>query len=427
MRVNRILPLLLGGLLLAGCGGGTADSPAQPTLATPLPTPTSLPTSAPTPFMSEATLPPVSQLTIWWPEPLAPVDQAEVTEVLNAQIEAFGSAEDSIVNIEFRLKRPQEVGGVMQTLRSASQVAPGALPDLTLMRREDMLVAAADGLIYPLEGLISSGIIGDLYAPALALGRYEGQIYGLPYMLDVRHIAYRPRPVTSTQWSFDGIVESGIQWAFPVGRTAGVNDTLYLQYLDAGGTPPDAEGNFTLNAAALEQVLLYYENAGETLSENVVSYTTQADYLPDLAAGRLQAGVLDSTTFLQLREEDNRLLAAPIPTLSGDASATLNGWMWVLTTTNSEQQAQAARFLNWMMEADRQRQYAETIAMLPSQRSVLQSLDVVFMNTLVENAVVPPRGSSSLTRVIQNAVTRVLNGDVSAAQAVQEVAQTDNE
>ena len=63
---------------------------------------TSIPVESSTPLtVAQATPAPTAtatatdthQLVIWWPEPLAPVDQPDVSDLLNAQIAAFTTAE----------------------------------------------------------------------------------------------------------------------------------------------------------------------------------------------------------------------------------------------------------------------------------------------------------------------------------------------
>ena len=70
--------------------------------------------------------------------------------------------------------------------------------------------------------------------------------------------------------------------------------------------------------------------------------------------------------------------------------------MWVLTSADSEQQALALRFLNWMLDVDRQGRYNQAISMLPSQRTALRQWEdadyATFVDTLLNNATLPLSG-----------------------------------
>lgn len=431
MPVSELVRLIsiLFMLLLVSCGGNNS-SEATPTATTAPPTTTPLPNIQSTPLpTSEVTPTSMTDLTLWWPEPLNPLDRPEVTQLIGEQIEAFDRDEESLIDIEFRLKRYQDVGGIMATLRTASSVAPGALPDLTLMRREDLLTAVQSGLIYPLEGLVPSSTLGDLYGSALSLGQVDGQIYGLPYLLDIRLLAYHPEEETDpvTDWSFDGVLDRNLPWVFTGRRTSGLNATFYAQYIDAGGTVADASGNLTLNEDALRQVLVFYDQAVEAdlLSEQVFEYASINDYLDDLISRRIPAAVIDSTAYLRMLDQNRYLAAAPIPTLTGNAISTLNGWLWVITTNDRDQQEVAARFLNWMMDSNRQRDYAQTIYMLPSQRSALVSMDneqidLNLMDTIVSSAILPlpDNVGGVLPRAMQTALTSVVSGQSTVTEAV---------
>jgi ABC-type glycerol-3-phosphate transport system substrate-binding protein len=390
---------------------------------------TAIPTAEATPTNAQS-------LVLWWPEALAPADSPDVIDLLNQHIGAFDTAEESNIDIEFRLKRYQDAGGIMSTLRTASAVAPGALPDLTLIRREELVAAVQAGLVYPLEGFVSSAIIGDLYDPALALGQVDGQIYGLPYMLDVLLLVYRTSETDSADsaviadWTFNDILSRGNSIVFPAGQVTGVNNTFYLQYLAAGGTPPRSDGTMRLNEEALLTTLEFYEQSHSLglIDSRVFDYTNVSDYQPALALGEYDAAIVNSSMYLSLSRDEPNLRPAPIPNASGQPISIVNGWMWVVTTGNLDRQSLTSRFLNWMMDTSSQREYAEAIHMLPSQRSALHSMgeDVAYldlMDEIVANAIIPPpeNAGGTLARAMQNALNAVLSGETTAVEATQAI------
>ncbi|MGV2436409.1 MAG UNVERIFIED_CONTAM: hypothetical protein LVT10_17195 [Anaerolineae bacterium] len=84
-------------------------------------------------------------------------------------LEAFAQTENG-VSVKVRTKRVSDVGGIMSTLRTAREVAPSALPDMTLLRRQDLLDAVQRGLVQPLDGLVPTSMIDDLIRRGVTTG-----------------------------------------------------------------------------------------------------------------------------------------------------------------------------------------------------------------------------------------------------------------
>lgn len=409
----------------------TAANPSIATI-TPIPIAQQPATAIPTSEMTPST---AMNMTIWWPEPLAPTDRSDVISLLDRQIGGFDLAEGGEINVEFRRKRVQDVGGIMPTLRTANEVAPGALPDVTLIRREDLRSAANAGLIYPLDTGSPAIIDDDIYTAGQMLGTVDGRVYGIPYTLDLSLLAYRAQfddegKEIPLSWSFSDILENEREWVFSAGRAAGISSTFFTQYLDAGGTPPDAEGVMTFNPDALQTTLEFYEQARNAglIDERVFEFTTPADYVSELINGDVEAGIVDSTIFMQLAAEDPSWRAAAIPTASGQPSSTINGWMWVITTPSSERQVLSKRFLNWMLESDRQAEYVVMMGLLPSQRTVMGQLendllDYGLINAALTNGRIPLSDGTggTLPRAMQNALVAVISGQSSAEEATQAI------
>ncbi len=387
---------------------------------TPLPpSPTPIPTAvAPT------------TMVIWWPEPLAPLDNAEANELLSEHISAFKAAQG---NIEVQLRRKLEmgIGGIMSTLRTASPVAPGALPDLTLMRREDLLIAAQSGLIYPLEGYVSSAVLNDLYPAALSLGRVDGQLYGLPYMLDVQHMAYSDPGAEQVPSQFAQMLNQQVTFALPAAQASQANNVLLTQYLDAGGELPDSE-SLGLDVESLARVLRFYEDAvnQDLINSSVLSYTSPYDYQNRLFNNTLDAGVVTSSVFLNWRQLGQTLGFGPVPTESGAIIGELDGWMWVMTTSSADRQALAGRFLNWMLDASEQGSYSRAVNMIPSQRTALQTWPddpyITFVRQVLSNALLPLTSAEdeSVVRAMQSALIAVISSETTAEEAAQDLVDT---
>jgi ABC-type glycerol-3-phosphate transport system substrate-binding protein len=363
-------------------------------------------------------------LQIWLPEPLSPADNSAASALWAEQIAAF-EAVNSDVAVRVRLKRPSDVGGILATLRTASAVAPGALPDLTLLRRADLLSAHQYRLLQSLQNRSSAPSLDDMQPTTARLGQIDGDFYGVPYLVDALHMAYYPAFAAPESWTFAGIFASGVRLTLPVGRTSGRSDLLTAQYLAM------SRAQSSLDADALLALLRFYDRAvDEGLIDPLsLDYAAPSDYRARIASGEVRAGVVSSTGFLALRAGGADVQFAPLPTADGALVTPLDGWVWVLTTTDADRQEAALRLLNWLMNSDRQARMSQTLGMLPSQRGALRLWNVpqepenypAFADSLLAAAVLPESLPAPTARALHTALIAVLTGERTAEQAVQDV------
>lgn len=413
--------------LMAACATQAAQPTALPATENieTLPPATATPTSAPAATV-EPTAAASTTLNIWWPEPLAPIDNQDAADLLSEQISAFQAANRDVL-VEFRLKKAQDVGGIMSTLRAANLVAPGAMPDLTLLRRSDMLSAVQAGLIVPIDERAEAAILDNMHPMVSALGRVNDRLYGLPYNVDVQHIAYQSGMDVPERWSFADVLEKRMTFVFPAGRANSLSDVFLAQYRDATATRES--DSLIVDADPLRTLFQFYEQAvaNKLVDPIVLEYILPDDYRGGLVQGSIPAGVVTSTLYLKMLADGASLDFAPIPTQSGQPTTVVDGWMWVLTSSDAEEQALALRFLNWMLDINRQGRYNQAISMLPSQRTALRQWEdtgyATFVDALLNNATLPLSDTAGGTaaRVIQSALASVISGQRTAEQAAQDV------
>ncbi len=435
----RFILLMLPCLLAACAGGSDPNLGAQMTEIIEPERTAAVTSSALTPTVATAEAAPSSSprsLHLWWPEPLAPVDDEDAVELLSAQISGFQNANPDVL-VDFRLKSVaslsgQEVGSLMSTLRSAAAVAPGALPDLTLLRRSQLLEAVQAGLLQPFR--IPAAISNDLHPAVIELGSPDGSAYGLAYVVEVKHMAMNANVEPPSRWRFEDVLAAEYGFVFPAGRVNTLSDVFLVQYLNAGRaqSPPQElvlDGELAIDSTVLRSVYEFYEAAvaGGIIDPVVLEYITADDYATALIEGEVTAGVVTSTLYLSLLEQGAALDYGLIPTVSGEAATVVDGWMWVLTTPDAQKQETAMRFLNWMMDVDRQAAYSSAVNMLPSQRTALRGLSLsayaTFVDGLLTGATLPlsDTGGGTPARVVQSALAMVISGQRTAEQAAREV------
>lgn len=383
---------------------------------------------APTPTESPALI-----LDVWIPAPLIDDTSSDAYQQLIAHTEQFTADNNIVVN--YRIKTVGTVGGIIPTIRTGSQVAPSALPDVTLIQRNDLPLAQTESLFQSMETFFSTALINDL-DNILELGQVDtenGQeLFGLPYFVDLLGTTYHRTPeITSTALTMSDILTTADNFLFPAGRANGLNQIFYLQYLEAGGIAPN-NSNTLINANALETVYQFYEDAvsQRIISPDVIGYNASSAYRADFmkATDTLDFAIVSSSEYLFMHEQDTTLQFGTIPTSSGRARSSISGWVWVMVTPDPAQQDLAVRYLNWMMQPEFHADLSRTINWLPAQSSALEAslpnaLDAEWIETLLANSVLPLPDSEGGTvpRAMQEALIAVINGDLTAQEATAQV------
>jgi ABC-type glycerol-3-phosphate transport system substrate-binding protein len=381
----------------------------DPLAATNTPQPTTIPAAA------QATL------RVWWPDELYPASASTAEVILKTQFDGFTQTY-STYQIDVRRKRAVGLGGILPTLRAAHPVAPGVLPDLTLMRRADMATAAAEGLIVPLEDWAPSDILDDLLPGALELGTLDGVLYGVPYVLNLYHTVYRESFFETPPQTFDDILADKPRFLFPaapVDPGTSVSWAVLLPYISAGGRLVDQNFLPVLDRDPLLALLSYFKQGVDagSFDSSLLLYTQYNDYWNAFAASEANIIFLDSITYLSHKNDLQSVGAIHTPTLNGDPISALDGWMWVLTTQDPERQEEALAFFSWMMRVSQQGLYSEAVGIVPSQARALRLWEdqqyAAFVQELIPSALLIPNTyrSNSAAIALQESVKAVLEGE----------------
>ena len=96
-----------------------------------------------------------SPLQAWLPVPLISDESAVAFALLQEHTSVFSS--NNNIEVEYRIKDVGVTGGIMSSIRSGSKVAPGALPDVALIRRRDFTPIQARQYLYSMESAILVG------------------------------------------------------------------------------------------------------------------------------------------------------------------------------------------------------------------------------------------------------------------------------
>ncbi|GAB4568849.1 MAG: hypothetical protein Kow0077_00390 [Anaerolineae bacterium] len=414
--------------VVAGTEARSADSGIdslaliqQAATQTPTPTPTATPIPQPT-----ASVRP--DLVVWWPvEFLPPQDTPEEAAVLDL-IDTYRSTAD--ISLLMRVKRLSGTGSILSTLRTGHPVAPGALPDLTLVRAAHLAQLVSDELIFPLDANEADTLLQHVYTRVTALGTVGDTLYGVPYALNVQHAVYPQVAFEATPDTFEEVLNAARLFAFALGSDSGASDVLLIQYVAAGGRLTNDEGQRVLDEVPLRDVLRFYASAQAEalLHPDSLTLTDAGQTWSLLVDGSVSLAQTDSDTFLRQQGSNAGLVPAALPTRGGNLLTTLDGWVWVITTPDPNRQAQARAFLDWLLQAENQAALTEALHTLPSQRAALQNrIDadyVALIDRLLGNSnpILAYQVDATTATALQQALVAVLSGELSAEAAAETAA-----
>jgi maltose-binding protein MalE len=370
----------------------------------------------------------VRTVTIWLPVDMISPNDETTLALLNNQLEVF-STQNTNINVDVRFKRVSDVGGILPTLRTASAVAPEALPDMTLMRRQDLVTAQRAGLIQSLENLMPSALLVNLQQ-RLSLGQIDSTLYGLPYLMDVLHMAYYAQDEELLAgWSYADVLQRQQQLLVPLGRVTGIPAIVYAQYLNAGGRM-NPTGTLVFDETVIDTTLSFYEQLrqAELIPVEALDYLTPADYWGTFETNDERAVLVNSNQYLQRKAQDPMLRASALPTNDGEPVTLMNGWVWVMVTSAPEQQEIAVALLDWLLLDTHQIEVATALSTLPALPVALSQVveddaDLALYTTLIANAHLPltEGEGDAFSRALENAVVAIMRDERTASEATADI------
>ena len=406
--LTRLLRLVisLGIFFSAGCA---SLDPFLASLTPPTPVPTRTPRQTPTPPALPTSTVPVepetSSLRVWLPAQFNLATENRAAELLTQRLQEFES-QYSDLKIEVRIKTAETDGEILNALSTTSAAAPGVLPDLVLLSRSDLEMAAQLGLLHPIDGLSTSLDDPNWYDYAQQLAHIQNTAYGLPFLGDTLVLIYYPELGQVVTW--EDIVASEGGLVFPAGNPqALVGLSLYVS---AGGEVLDAQGLPMLDQETLVRVLTLIEEgvSKEITSPSLANVTNEAQTLQIYRSGSANKAIV---WYLSYRSAEDGAIT-PLPGLGETSFSYATGWVWALAGSDPEKQQLAVELAEFLVAEDFIAEWTNVTGYLPTRPSIVDDGDRA-LTAIIESAhPLPSRDVLAvLGPLMQEALTRVLNGE----------------
>jgi ABC-type glycerol-3-phosphate transport system substrate-binding protein len=360
------------------------------------------------------------RFALWTIEAVSAEAEGEAGEIFGRGLEAF---EDTYpdVTVAVALKNESGKGGILDYLRTASEVSPSVLPDLVVLSTTELAQAARSGLVVPLEDWISPALVADLLPAARQAATVDGQLVGIPFEMDLEHLIYNTNKLSATPITWTDVISSNTTYVFPAkGRNGLVNDSFLVQYLALNGRLQDDDGRPWLDEQALRSVLGYYWMGVErgVIPPNVLSIGAPEDIWPSYVSAEVGIVHVTSHHFLRDRGVLRTTQFAAIPTRDGTPLTIARGRALAVVTRVPERQAVAARLIEFFMAPDNNAAWNQTRAYLPTRYAAFSKVGQddpywPFLQQQLEVAVPPPAFPEydQIGRVLQQSVVEVLSGE----------------
>jgi ABC-type glycerol-3-phosphate transport system substrate-binding protein len=369
-------------------------------------------------------------LRLWLPPEFTPNTDTASGRLLAEQISDFEDAHAGVA-VEVRLKAASGPGGLLNALVTAANVAPGVLPNVVALRRDDLANAAAAGLVRPLDGTIPEAALAGYYPYAEAIGRVNGAWVGLPFAADARVVAYLTNAYSNPPLRWEDLTIGSM--ILPGAESNGL--TVLSAYLAHGGTLSDADGNVRLEASLLAETLERFQTLQTTgvLRADTLEFSDAAATWQVFRARRTTVAVTSAQLYLAEYARVDGAAATLLPTSGEPPIALAEGWSWAVVNAAPESQALCAELVTWLTAPEQQAPWTEAANVLPTRAGTLAAWQsdalAPFVSDVVTHAQLQPSATvlALVGPALRQALGDVLNGRATpfsaATQAAEMVAQ----
>jgi len=409
MKIRYILTLscvlLLPGLLLGSCNG----IPGSASISTSTPAVTDSPD---VPAVSKTQTPETSQakrLTIWLPDRLSNRNTNDLLPIFQSQIDEFQANHPNTL-VELRLKNSTGPANLMDSLQNASLAAPQVLPDLVLLTREEMEVAALKGLLIPYDGVTDLLSANDWIEPVRQLSAIQGSTFGIPVASDALVFIYPveeidpPNPFTQGKPTLCFLDDPKAY--LPI-----------MLYLNAGGNLSDETGQPVVDQEAFVSMLETISFGRQTgaLPSWSMDITQPEDVFRYFTSGRGDSMVTwYADTALPILAVSG---VSPVHVTDEKSASLVKGWFWSMTQPDPSNRTDTVALAEALADEAFLAKLARTADLLPVRKSpaILEDPILASKAEIVSSSQPVPDGLFLVTisPVLQDAVRQLFSNILS--------------
>jgi len=365
-----------------------------------------------------------NHLSIWLPSQFNPTMDTDSGEILRTHIESFQELYPEY-SLTIRVKADSGSSSLLNALLATSSAAPGVLPSVVLISRADLEVAAAQGIIQPVDELSSAIDESDWFPFANEMGIIHGETYGLPFAADAVGLVMHEDIFGS---EYVSLIEAKRRLG-TIAFAAGDPDTVvpFILYQSIGGKIEDNQGQPTIE-------LEYLINALTSIEENrmlgvfpptLIEYQSDNQIWAAFSENEFE-GVL---TWLSrpLAEADSYFIS-PLPGIENQPYTYAGGWVWCLVDKKNTNRELGVSFVEHMIDPLFLSDWTPKTEYLPVRPSSVPGWDetlqetltnILFSADLMPNVTALSYAKSDIIKAVQD----VLQGFSTPEESTQKISE----
>jgi ABC-type glycerol-3-phosphate transport system substrate-binding protein len=417
-----LLSLSLICIVLASCTASPITDSDSTSEAPPTPTATLAPTQESTQSAPEPT-----ELLLWLPPEFDPGSGTSAGRLMQDRLDLY-TTQRADVRIEIRVKASSGTGGLLDSLSTANAAAPLAVPDLILLPRSSLEIAALKGLLIPYDGLSDAMNADDWYPFAQGLARLQTSTFGLPFAGDALLLLHRPAEVENPPADWAAAIELAQPLAFPAAEESAL--FTLAEYLSTGALSQDSEGRPFLDPTALKDVLTFYKEAeaAGVMPLWLTQFTTDEQAWDAYTGNQVNMVITWTNRYLSTLPGDTA--AAAILTQDGTPLTLANGWVWALSNPQPERHAMSVDLAEFLIQSEFLAEWSEAAGYLPPRESALDGWSNIALRRIVEliarsAQVIPPNDVLAVVGpALRQATVDILKQQSNPGPAANEAAES---
>ncbi len=361
-------------------------------------------------------------LFIWLPPQFDPNADTESGKIMLAHIELFREQYPQYT-LDIRVKADSGSSSLLNALLTTSSAAPGVLPSVVLISRSDLEIAAAQGIIQPVEALSSAIDESDWFPFANKMGIIHGETYGLPFAADAMGLVMHEDVFGS---EYVSLIEASRRLG-TIAFAAGDPDTVvpFILYQSIGGNVEDKQGQPTIESEYLLNTLASMEENRRLgiFPPVLIEYQSDNQIWAAFSENEFK-GVL--TWISRPLAEADSYYISPLPGIGNQPYTYASGWIWCLVDKKDTNRELSISFTEHMIDPQFLSKLSPKAGYLPVRPSSVmgwnETLQTTISNILFSADLMPNEMALSFAKSdIIKAVQDLLQGLSTSEESTQKI------